>query len=297
MEELRMNVRTVNFFSEGTKMEGDLFLPSDYKAGERRPAIVLCHGFTGIRSLILGDYAKVFCAAGFVVLTFDYRGYGGSEGTRRRLIPLEQIDDIRNAISFVETLPEVDPNRIGLWGTSFGGANAPYAAGVDTRIKAAVGQVGFGDGERFLLDTRRFGEREELLQAVAEDRCRRAVEGVGKRLNPFDALNSAQTYGFVRETLKDVAPSQIDISWETIEKTLEYKPIEVIDRIAPRALLLIGARDDDLCRIEGYEKLYERAREPKKLVVLPITHYEIYGGKWLDESSRVACEWFERFLK
>jgi len=79
-----MNARTVNFFSEGTKMEGDLFLPSDYKAGERRPAIVLCHGFTGIRSLILGDYAKVFCAAGFVVLTFDYRGYGGSEGTRRR---------------------------------------------------------------------------------------------------------------------------------------------------------------------------------------------------------------------
>ena len=120
-----MNARTVNFFSEGTKMEGDLFLPSDYKAGERRPAIVLCHGFTGIRSLILGDYAKVFCAAGFVVLTFDYRGYGGSEGTRRRLIPLEQIDDIRNAISVVETLPVVDPNRIGLWGTSFGGANAP----------------------------------------------------------------------------------------------------------------------------------------------------------------------------
>jgi dipeptidyl aminopeptidase/acylaminoacyl peptidase len=297
MEELRMNTRTVNFFSEATKMEGDLFLPADYKAGERRPAIVLCHGFTGVRSLILGDYAKVFCAAGFVVLTFDYRGYGGSEGIRRRLIPLEQIDDIRNAISFVETLPEVDPNRIGLWGTSFGGANAPYAAGVDTRIKAAVGQVGFGDGERFLLDTRRFGEREELLQAVAEDRRRRAVEGVGKRLGPFDALNSAQTYAFVRETLKNVAPSQIDISWETIEKTLEYKPIEVIDRIAPRALLLIGARDDDLCRIEGYEKLYERAREPKKLVVLPITHYEIYGGKWLDESSRLACEWFERFLK
>lgn len=292
-----MNTRTVNFFSEATKMEGDLFLPADYKAGERRPAIVLCHGFTGVRSLILGDYAKVFCAAGFVVLTFDYRGYGGSEGIRRRLIPLEQIDDIRNAISFVETLPEVDPNRIGLWGTSFGGANAPYAAGVDTRIKAAVGQVGFGDGERFLLDTRRFGEREELLQAVAEDRRRRAVEGVGKRLGPFDALNSAQTYAFVRETLKNVAPSQIDISWETIEKTLEYKPIEVIDRIAPRALLLIGARDDDLCRIEGYEKLYERAREPKKLVVLPITHYEIYGGKWLNESSRLACEWFERFLK
>lgn len=292
-----MDQRTVNFFSEGTTMEGDLFLPSDLKSGERRPAVVLCHGFTGVRSMILGDYAKVFAGAGFVALTFDYRGYGGSEGPRRRLIPLEQIDDIRNAISFVETLPEIDPERIGLWGTSYGGANAPYAAALDARVKAVVGQVGFGDGERFLLDTRRFGERNELLRKVAEDRRRRAVEGSGGRLDPLDALNSAQTRAFLGDSLKDVAPSKIDISWETIEKTLEYKPIEVIDRIAPRALLLIGARDDDLCKIEGYEKLYERAREPKKLVVLPITHYEIYGGKWLDESARLAREWFERFLK
>jgi hypothetical protein len=62
-------------------------------------------------------------------------------------------------------------------------------------------------------------------------------------------------------------------------------------------LLLIGARDDDLCKIEGYEKLYERAREPKKLAILPISHYEIYSGKWFDESARLAREWFERFLK
>jgi len=292
-----MNQRTVNFFSEETRMEGDLFLPSDLKANERRPGVVLCHGFTGVRSLILGDYAKIFAEAGFVALTFDYRGYGGSEGIRRRLIPMEQIDDIRNTISFLETVPEVDPDRIGLWGTSFGGANAPYTAAVDTRIKAVVGQVGFGDGARFLLDTRRFDDRADLLKQVEEDRRRRAVEGTGTRLSPLDALNSAQTNAFLGASLKNVAPSRIDISWETIEKTLEYKPIEVIDRIAPRALLLICARDDDLCKIEGYEKLYDRAREPKKLVVLPITHYEIYGGKWLEESSRLAVEWFNRFLK
>jgi hypothetical protein len=87
-----------------------------------------------------------------------------------------------------------------------------------------------------------------------------------------------------------------DLSWETVEKTLEYKPIDVIHRIAPRALLLIGARDDNVCPIEGYEKLYARACEPKKLVVLPIEHYDIYAGKWFDESARLAREWFERFL-
>ena len=291
-----MEKRTVNFYSEGARLEGDLFLPADLKAGERRPGVVLCHGFTGVRSVILGDYAKVFTDAGFVTLTFDYRGFGGSEGTRWRLIPLEQIDDIRNAISFFETLPQVDAERIGLWGTSFGGGHAPYAAAVDPRIKAAVGQVGFGDGERFLLDTRRFGDRAELLRKVADDRRRRAVEGTGDRIDPVDALNSNQTRGFLAPALKAAPAMKCDLSWETMEKTLEYKPIDIVDRIAPRALLLIGARDDDLCKIEGYEKLYERAREPKKLVVLPITHYEIYSGKWFEESARLAREWFERFL-
>jgi dipeptidyl aminopeptidase/acylaminoacyl peptidase len=292
-----MEKRTVNFYSEGARLEGDLFLPADLKAGERRPGVVLCHGFTGVRSVILGDYAKVFVEAGFVTLTFDYRGFGGSEGAKWRLIPLEQIDDIRNAISFFESLPEVDPERIGLWGTSFGGGHAPYAAAVDTRIKAAVGQVGFGDGERFLLDTRRFGDRAELMRKVADDRRRRAVEGTGDRIDPVDALNSNQTRAFLAPALKAAPAMKCDLSWETMEKTLEYKPIDIVDRIAPRALLLIGARDDDLCKIEGYEKLYERAREPKKLVVLPITHYEIYSGKWFEESSRLARDWFDRFLK
>jgi hypothetical protein len=292
-----MEKHVVKFFSEGIRMEADLFLPDGLKAGERRPGIVLCHGFTGIRSVILGDYAKVFVEAGFVALTFDYRGFGGSEGTKWRLIPLEQIDDIRNAISFFETLSQVDPERIGLWGTSFGGGHAPYAAAIDSRIKAAVGQVGFGDGERFLLDTRIFGKRAELTRKVADDRRRRATEGTGDRIDPLDALNSSQTRNFLAPTLKNAPAMKCDLSWETMEKTLEYKPIEVVDRIAPRALLLIGARDDDLCRIEGYQKLYERAREPKKLEVLPITHYEIYAGKWFDESARLAREWFERFLK
>jgi dipeptidyl aminopeptidase/acylaminoacyl peptidase len=184
--------RTVRFYSESVRLEGDLYLPSDLKAGERRPGIVLCHGFTGLRELILGDYAKVFVDAGFVAFTFDYRGFGGSEGEKWRLIPLEQIDDIRNAISFFEAQPQVDPERIGLWGTSFGGANAPYTAAVDSRVKAVVGQVGFGDGERFMLDVRSYGERVELMRKLAEDRRRRAFEGVGRRAGRSDRPRAAQ---------------------------------------------------------------------------------------------------------
>jgi len=291
-----MEKRTVTFFSEGTRLEGDLFLPDGLKTGERRPGIVLCHGFTGLRAGILPDYAKVFAEAGFVVLTFDYRGFGGSQGTKWRLIPLEQIDDIRNAITYLQDQPEVDPDRIGLWGTSFGGGHAPYTAGIDTRVKAAVGQVGFGDGERLILDSRGYADRVRLQQKIRADQQRRVREGTGETLDAITILNAEQTRAFLDPLLKAHPGMKCDLSWETVEKTLEYKPINVVEKISPRPLLLIGARDDDTCPIEGYEKLYERAGEPKKLVVLPITHYEIYSGKWFDEYARQARDWFVRFL-
>ena len=293
-----MEKQTITFFSEGSRIEGDLFFPEGLKPGDRRPGIVLCQGFTGVRSLILPDYARVFADAGFIVLTFDYRGWARSEGPKWRLVPLEQVDDIRNALTFLEAQPQVDPDRLGLWGTSYGGGHAPYVAGADARVKAVVGQVGYDAAERLFLSCRTYSERMDLMRKLVEDRRRRVLEGTGERVGPLEMLCDPQTRAFTEQAFKNAPPRRMaDLSWDTIEKAFDYRPIDVVDRISPRPLLLIGARDDAPCPIEGYEKLYERAREPKKLVVLPITHYEIYSGKWFEESSRRACGWFEHYLK
>lgn len=293
-----MEKRVVHFYSEGCRLEGELFLPADLRRGEKRPGLVLCHGFTGIRDLVLPDYARVFTGAGYISLIFDYRGFGGSEGPKWRLIPLEQIDDIRSAITFLQAQEQVDPERIGVWGTSFGGAHAPYVAGVDPRVKVAVGQVGFGDGERFINDVRSYGERQELARVLEEDRRRRVLTNEAQKIDPLElSLRDPQSRAFLPDALKAFPQMQCELSWETAEKTLEYKPIDVVDRIGPRALLLIGAEKDTICPIEGYQKLYERAKEPKKLVGLPIEHYDIYTGQWFEESSRLAVSWFDRFLK
>jgi len=97
--------------------------------------------------------------------------------------------------------------------------------------------------------------------------------------------------------LKVVPELYSEIPWESVEATMEYRPIDVVDKIAPRALLLIGAEKDDLCKYEGYQELYDRAREPKKLVPLPITHYEIYTAPWVERSARLAVEWYDEHLK
>ena len=292
-----MDTRVVHFYSEDSRLEGDYFVPTGLKGGERRPGIVLCHGYSGIRQAILPDYAKLFAEAGYVALSFDYRGFGGSEGPKWRIMALEQIDDIRNAITWLEAQPEVDADRIGVWGTSNGGAHAPYVAGVDERVKAAVGQVGYGDGRRLIMDIRTPQERRELEALLAEDRQQRVLTGKGASATCDVLLASPQTRAFFAEALKALPELYCEIPWASAEKTMEYRPIDVVDRIAPRALLLIGAEKDDLCKFEGYRDLFERARQPKKLVGLPITHYEIYTPEWVAKSARLAIEWYDQHLK
>lgn len=291
-----MKQRVVHFYSEGAKLEGDYFLPDDLKPGDKRPGIVLCHGYSGIRSVILADYAKYFVEAGYVALSFDYRGYGGSEGTKWRIQALEQIEDIRNAITYLELQPEVNADRIGIWGTSNGGAHVVYAAAVDERVKCAIGQVGYGDGRRLLMDGRTPAQRKELMETLAADRKQRVLTGKGGHADTGTLLASKDTKEFFAAGLAVLPDLYCEIPWESAESTLEYRPIDVAHKIAPRALMLIGAEHDVLCQMDGYKAMFDAAGEPKRWVQYPITHYQIYSPEWVDPSAKAAVEWFDQHL-
>jgi dienelactone hydrolase len=295
-ERIAVQQKIVHFYSEGSRLEADYFLPDALPAGERVPGIVLCHGYSGLRSLILPDYARHFTDAGYAVLSFDYRGFGGSEGPKWRIQALEQVDDIRNAITYLQAQPEADPDRIGIWGTSNGGAHVAYVAAIDERVKVAVGQVGYGDGRRLLMDIRSPEERRALEATLAEDRRLRVLTGKGGAADTATLLASPQTQAFFAEALAAMPEFYCEIPWQSAEATMEYRPIDVVHRIAPRALMLIGAEHDDLCRIDGYRDLHERAGEPKRFVSLPIGHYEIYTPEWVDRSAALALEWYRQHL-
>ncbi|MFQ5472972.1 MAG: alpha/beta hydrolase, partial [Dehalococcoidia bacterium] len=108
-----MKREDVNFYSEGCRLSGHLYLPDDGSGREPKRAIVLAHGFTGVKELILPEYAKRFAAEGWIALTFDYRGFGTSEGQRGRLLAPDQCEDIRNAVTYACTRSDVDADRIG----------------------------------------------------------------------------------------------------------------------------------------------------------------------------------------
>jgi uncharacterized protein len=111
------------------------------------PCVVMGHGFTLTRGDGIPDYAERFAAAGVVVLAFDYRHWGGSEGEPRRWFSIRrQLEDWRAAVACARRLEGVDPDRIAVWGMSFAGAHALTTAAADARIAAVVALVPLTDG-------------------------------------------------------------------------------------------------------------------------------------------------------
>ena len=135
-----MNREDVEFSAEGgVKLRGWLFVPD---GPGPFPAITMAHGFAGVKEHGLERFARFFADAGFVVLVHDHRGFGASDGSPRYDIdPWVQIADWRRAISFLEAQPNVDPQRIGLWGSSYAGGHAIVLGATDRRLRAVVAQV------------------------------------------------------------------------------------------------------------------------------------------------------------
>ncbi len=173
--------KPVTFYSEGVKLAGDLFLPADLVPGERRAGIVLCHGYTGVRTIYLPDNARVLAEAGYVVLNFDYKGWGDSEGPKTRLAPHSRVADVQAALSFLGAQPEVDAGRLGIYGTSYGGATVVWVAAVDPRVKCTVAVVGIGHGARWMRSVRRPDEYHDLLARAATDRVKQALSTASRR--------------------------------------------------------------------------------------------------------------------
>lgn len=291
-----MTHEVVRFMSDGTLIEGDLFLPGTSGGGAQYPAVVLAQGFTVPRFLGLPDYARSFAEAGFASLVIDYRGWGTSDGERHRLIPMEQVDDLRSAVSYLETRPDIDPARIGLWGASFGGANVVCAAGLDDRVKAVVSQVGFGDGLQVLFDSRSPAEQRQLREAVKRARGARVLGEPEETTTTVEILNSAQVAAFVEQAGAQAPDLTAKLSWRTVETMLEYRPTDFVQRISPRPILFVASARDDICKEARIRELYERASDPKEFVSFDVEHYDMYTGEAFVDTAGEAIRFFEQHL-
>ena len=288
----------LTFYSDGLKLVGCLYVPEGVKAGTKRSAVVLCGGFGAHQERFLPEMAGYLARQGYVALTFDYRGFGESQGPRWRMIPQEQVRDISNAITFLENKDVVDKERIGLLGASFGGANVCYVAGVDTRVRCAVSIVGVGCGEKWLRSLRRAWEWREFLKELDEDRRQRVLTGTSRVVDRlYIMLPDPNTAEMTRVTLQKYPETCTEMPLETADAVVNFHPEEVVGHISPRGALFIVAAEDDLVRNENTREMYDLAGEPKRWVELEgCQHYDAYASPYFERVMDESMAWYRRFI-
>ena len=290
--------KPVSFYSEGVTLVGDVHYPDDRRPDERRAGIVLCHGYTGVKDLYLPDNARVLNEAGYVVMTFDYKGWGDSGGPRSRLAPHSRVADVQAAVTFLSTLPEVDPERLGIYGTSYGGATVVWVGAIDTRVKCVVSVVGIGNGARWMRSVRRPDEWHDLQERAARDRVKQVLEGESEFVGREEILLPDRQSAELAAAARRNNPAAVStIPLEYVDQTTQFNPEWVVERIAPRPVLFITTDNDRLVPPEESRELYARAGEPKKLVVLKgYGHYEVYAEPAFSEVMQATVDWYSQYL-
>ena len=157
--------REVRFPSGTDQCHAWLYLPAAAEGAAPPPVLVMAHGLGAVKALRLGAFAERFQAAGYACLVFDYRYFGDSDGEPRELLSIpRQREDWRAAVAFARSLPDVDSDRVVVWGTSFGGGHAIVTAAEDRDVIAAIAQCPFTDG---LASARQISARGNALLGVA----------------------------------------------------------------------------------------------------------------------------------
>jgi len=290
--------KPVTFYSEGAKLVGDLYVPDDLKPGEKRAGVLLCHGYTGVKDIYLPDNARVLNEHGYVVLTFDYKGWGESEGPRSRLAPFGRVADSQAALTFLGAQEMVDEDRLGIYGTSYGGSTVVWVAAIDPRVKAVVSVVGVGNGIDWMRSVRRPDEWFDLLERSRQDRVRRVMTGQSEFVAREEVLLPDRQSAELAAAARAKVPGAVGtIPLEFIDETLQVHADWVVDKIAPRPILFIVAGDDRLVPPENTRAVFARAGEPKRLVTVDgCGHYQVYTGEPFKQVMRETCEWYATYL-
>jgi len=285
-----VEVRQVTIWSEGSRLDGDLYMPRGLESGEKYPAIVMSHGWGGTKKKLQAEAAK-FAAAGYITLTFTYRGWGDSEGKmvlldgmpeldesneatvkvrfiRELVDPMDWIQDYRAALDYIEGEPQVDTNRIGAWGTSYGGGIVVWSAANDDRIAVAVSQVG-----AMLVPT---GKMMTLAKQRATDIARGGIDHAFQ--DKIEALKGTPNYA----------------------KMIQYDAVSMASRVKAPTLLMDAEYEQLFDPRDAGQRVFQTIRShgttPVRYEVIPgIKHWEVYT-KGFTQGTDLALEWFDKYL-
>ncbi|KAL6879359.1 alpha/beta-hydrolase [Trichoderma novae-zelandiae] len=297
MAESRRNVsfQTV----DGITLKGWFFSAGS----EKGPCVIMTHGVSALKEHFLDRMALELQKTGFNALLYDNRGFGESGGRRYDADPIKAQDDYVDAFDYTASLPEVDPERIALWGVSLSGGVAISTAAIDRRVKAIVAVMPFVSGELLM------GTGQPVLDMAQRDRARiRNGEEwpltgiVAPTLEEAEAgtapviLRDAASYRFFHGAAAQSGNWENKITTMSLFRFLRFEPIRYIHRVAPTPLLMIvGEKDEGLLSFQL--QAFGLAHEPKQLHILKDgDHFNHYQGELGVESLRVQIEFLKKYV-
>ncbi|WP_019028836.1 alpha/beta hydrolase [Colwellia piezophila] len=288
--------QVVTIWSHGIRLEGDIYKPKGLKADDKLPGILMVPGWGGNKKNIEKNYAPHFAKKGFIVLSFDFKSWGQSDGPvvldqkmattdkaeeinvkvthiRQIINPLSMVEDVRAALHFLGSEPQVMPNDLGIWGTSMGGGLALVAAANDDRVKALVSQLA------------PFNYKYNLR--VIPDQQMRQVEAMVARgiIPPYPGPKSK-----VNPMLRGFP------DWVAMKR---FDPmLHVADLTA--ATLIMDVKDEKLFENKENGKLvYDSIKDrlASRYLTFPGEHYDMYKGDNLNKGRAEAIQWFTQYLQ
>lgn len=300
--------RQVEFKSRGETCRGVLHVPEG--AHEKVPLLVMAGGWCYTKEIVMPHYATYLRQSGVATLLFDYRRFGESAGQPRQHIdPWDQIEDYKNAVSYAETIPEVDARRIGVWGISYSGGHVLIVAATDPRVRWAISTIPVVDG--YPTVRRCHGERRfaELMGLIAADRRKRFESGGAGGLIPMSSSKpadelSAWPFPHVYEAFMDIkqreAPRHEHYSTiESVELLLSYTAFPYCARIVDTPVLMTVAQGDNITSADLEIAAFNAITNPHKTlaVVAGVTHMSLYSNReHLAKVGGIQSRWLQRVV-
>lgn len=289
----------VIFESGGERCMGWLFTPD--KAPARAPCVVMAHGTTATMSFGLERYAQRFAAAGCVVLAFDYRHFGGSDGEPRQLVDVHrQLDDWRAAIAYARSLPEVDAGHVALWGTSLSAGHVITLTAEDPTVAATIAQLPFLGIDRHRSGPRSFAVTARLFWAAVADsvgarlgRPARTVPMVGGP-GTTAVFTGAEDLEVTRVLAADAPDWHNEITARSLWSLIAYRPRRLAGRV--RAPLLVCVAEQDTATSVPFAIQAARSAPHGELRRYPGGHFAAYLPPVFDQMVDDEVAFLRRHL-
>lgn len=284
-------MKNLKFYSEKNILSARLY-PSNEK-NKKFKTILMCHGFAGIQDLFFPDYAREFTENGYDVITFDYSGFGESEGDRE-IVPTNQIIDILNTILYIKRLDELKDNKIILWGTSLGGLYALKIGAMKKEIAAIYAQITFSNGLRNNTYGLNEEEIEKYINQIENIKYKEISENKRLLLPLKKLLSDEQSKEFLenfKEKFEDLFSTKLSLS--TIKHINELSIDNDLQNIKV-PVLLAKANNDKVNLPDEMNYIFDNLNTEKKLLNFDCKHYEIYQNEFFKEGIKEQIEWFNK---